>query len=776
MARIDAVSLEAYGRLVGNMETFSAHCLKIADKLGKTEPFVWNKAQHYIHAKLEEQKARTGKVRAIILKGRQQGCCLDPDTKVLTADLEWIRIGDVQPGRELVAVDEETSSLAPGSGGGRGRKMRTSTVEAVVQAREPSYKVTLDDGRQIITSGKHRWLVRKSATQWKWRSIDGVAADKRDAIKVGDKFRSVTSPWGAATFDDAWFGGMIDGEGSMDQSPSRSGIRLAVSQRAGAVLDKMESHCRKRGWGHYIVSDDGPRKTKYGRQAVHAVNISNIGSMFEVMGRCRPVRFVSRRWWEGKSMPDSGERVVVSIEPLGVRDVVDIQTSTGTFLAEGLVSHNSTYVAGRFYHHTSTNKGQKALIVGHEQKSTDSLFGMVKRYHESNPLAPATGSTNAKELVFSKLGGGYKLATAGTQDVGRGNTAQVAHLSEFAFWANAQLHMAGLGNTIADMPGTEVIIESTANGLGNAYHLMWQAAEAGQGDYIAIFVPWYWQDEYRAPVKEDFELSGQDKAYMEAYGLDMEQMQWRANKIASYGQGFEYLFPQEYPATPAEAFQSSTTNPLVNPNYVMAAVNSAYRFFQGPLLIGCDPAGDGVADPDRTAIAFRQGRVVKRVEFHTGLDTMQIAGKLAAYCREFSPAAIFVDKGGLGAGVVDRLNELGMPVIGVNSATAANDPERYENKRAEMWWLMAEWFADQPCRIPNNAALISDLTSPQPKVSSNGRKLLEKKEDMKKRGLRSPDGADAVALTFAQPIASREAHEVFTSPHATRAPVTRSGY
>jgi hypothetical protein len=95
----------------------------------------------------------------------------------------------------------------------------------------------------------------------------------------------------------------------------------------------------------------------------------------------------------------------------------------------------STYVAARFYHRTTTQFGQKAYIVGHEQKSTDSLFGMVKRYHENNPLPVSTSATNAKELIFDKLdGGGYKLATAGTQDVGRGNTAQVAHLSEFAFW------------------------------------------------------------------------------------------------------------------------------------------------------------------------------------------------------------------------------------------------------------------------------------------------------------------------------------------------------
>lgn len=435
----------------------------------------------------------------------------------------------------------------------------------------------------------------------------------------------------------------------------------------------------------------------------------------------------------------------------------------------------STYIAGRLYHRVTTQRGKKALIVGHEQKSTDSLYGMVKFFQQHNPLGISLGATNAKELVFDVLGSGYRTATAGTQDVGRGSTSQYGHLSEFAYWAEGQKQLAGLGNTIADISGTEIIIESTARGIGNSFHQLWQDAEAGKNEWLPVFLPWYIMPEYRAKPKSDLILSTKDIEYQEAYGLDIEQMQWRANKMATYGPGYEYLWYSEYPACATEAFAMATGNSLISPSHVMTAASSTYRIFQGPLLIGCDPAGDGVNDADRTAIAFRQGRVVKRVEYHQGLTTMQIAGKLAEYAREMQPDMIFVDKGGLGAGVYDRLVELGVNVTGVNSATAANDPERYENKRAEMWWLMAEWFADQPCRIPNNAALISDITGPQPKVSSNGRRLVEKKEDMKKRGLRSPDGADAVALTFAQPVLSREAYEDIGIARTTR-PATRAGY
>ncbi len=434
----------------------------------------------------------------------------------------------------------------------------------------------------------------------------------------------------------------------------------------------------------------------------------------------------------------------------------------------------STYVGARFYHRTTMNFGQSAFILAHEQKATDNLYNMVRRYHDHNPMPVSTGATNAKELIFDKLDGGYKLATAGTKDVGRSNTAQLLHGSEAAYWANAQLHLAGIGNTIGDIAGTEIILESTGNGLGNAFHLMWQDAEAGKGDYIAVFVPWYWQDEYRAPVRPDFAMSPEDVAYQMAYGLDREQMQWRANKIISYGEGFAWLFDQEFPATAALAFQTGTLNPLVSPSRVSAAVNSDFLDHAGALVIGCDPASDGEGTTDRTCIVFRRGRVAFRVEYHEKLNSMQVAGKLAEYHQEFRPDAIIIDKGGIGAGIYDRLVELNIPAIGIMFAQAASDPERYENIKAEMWWRMKEWFENTPCRVPNNAAFLSDICAPQPDVSSNGRKMLEPKHKLAKRQIRSPDGGDALALTFAVKVLPATGSEARSAGPAEAA--TAAGY
>jgi hypothetical protein len=444
-------------------------------------------------------------------------------------------------------------------------------------------------------------------------------------------------------------------------------------------------------------------------------------------------------------------------------------------LLKGRQQGGSTYIGARFYHKTTMNFGQKAFIVAHESKATANLYAMVKRFHAHNPYAPTLGNTNAQELVFAELEGGYKLATAGTEDTGRSNTAQFMHGSEFALWRKAQEHLAGIGNTVADLPGTEIVLESTAKGQGNAFHLLWEAAEAGQSEWIPMFVPWYWQDEYRSTVRPGFELSPEDRDYQAAYGLDLEQMAWRANKIATYGPGFEWLFPQEYPATPSEAFVSSTNDPYIIPTLVTAAATSTYydEAAGAPLVIGCDPAEFG---DDSTAIVWRRGRIAFRTETYHGKSTMEVAGILVRIWIEWDPDAMFIDRTGIGAGVVDRLLELHYPVIGVHNGSGAFENKRYANRRAEMWANMREWLEDVPARIPDDQVLRGDLSAPSYSYDSSGRLVLESKENMKKRGLRSPDLGDGLALTFCEPVLPRDRQLVLRGTSTTPEPASRAGY
>lgn len=436
----------------------------------------------------------------------------------------------------------------------------------------------------------------------------------------------------------------------------------------------------------------------------------------------------------------------------------------------------STYVAARFYWRTSFNFGRKAFIVAHEDKATANLFKMVKRYHDHNLLAPSTGFSNAQELVFDTLDSGYALATAKTDAVGRSHTVQYLHGSEFAFWRNAQEHLAGIGNTVPDADDTEIIFESTGNGLGTPFHEMWQSAEAGEGEYIAIFVPWFWQSEYTATVPEKFVLSKEDIKYQAAFKLTLGQMAWRANKISSYGTGKAWLFDQEFPATPSLAFQSPTSNPYMPPSAVAAAANSTFYEEYGPLIIGADPAGGGVGG-DRFALVWRRGRVVYQLRKWTRKNTMQSTGLLAKILDEDKPEAMFIDKNGIGAGVYDRLRELGYGnVFGIMSGAAASDDKLYANKKAEMAARGKEWLEDEPNRIPNDPEFVADLCAVgQTDPSSNGREQIESKASMRKRGVRSPDYFDAFTFTFAE-TPSGESLGDNRGGNAGHAPATKAGY
>jgi hypothetical protein len=212
----------------------------------------------------------------------------------------------------------------------------------------------------------------------------------------------------------------------------------------------------------------------------------------------------------------------------------------------------STYTEARFYWKVTHRRGVRAFILTHEDAATVNLFEMTDRYHKACPdlVRPHTGASNAKELYFDKLDSGYKVGTAGSKAVGRSSTVQYFHGSEVAFWPNADLHFAGVLQALPDAPGTEIILESTANGAGGKFYDLWQEASAGLGDFLPIFVPWYWQQEYRR-CATGIELTPEEEDMKSAYGLDDEQIAWRRSKIHELGAS---LCDQEYPNTAEEAF------------------------------------------------------------------------------------------------------------------------------------------------------------------------------------------------------------------------------
>lgn len=432
----------------------------------------------------------------------------------------------------------------------------------------------------------------------------------------------------------------------------------------------------------------------------------------------------------------------------------------------------STYIEGRFKWRTTHAKGVQAFILTHEDEATQNIFKMAKRYYDNLPLAvkPEISASNAKELLFSRLDSGYRVGTAGNKSVGRSQTNQFFHGSEVAFWPNAADHAKGVLQTVPDAPETEVIYESTANGLGNFFHQQWKLAESGQSEFIAIFVPWFWQEEYRKEPPEDFSLTEEELEIQAHYSLDIQQLAWRRSKIvelSANGQDGSKAFMQEYPMNAAEAFQVSGGEGLIKAAAVMRA-RKADVTGNGPLIVGVDPSRGG----DRFSTIKRWGRKAYDKQNFSG-DECDTLGKGVAICKEIldtpcpiagkAPDMMFIDAGG-GAEIADRLHELGYEdrVKAIYFGATPLDTKRYRNKRGEMWGLLSEWLTDEnlEVEIPDDDQTQADLCASPYDRDSHDRKVLWKKERIKKEFGFSPDDGDAMALTFAEPVRTQKAKKI----------------
>ncbi len=207
-------------------------------------------------------------------------------------------------------------------------------------------------------------------------------------------------------------------------------------------------------------------------------------------------------------------------------------------------------------------------------------------------------------------------------------------------------------------------------------------------------------------------------------------------------------------------FPRAGSNQLIASDLVEGAQGKSLReemYRVAPLVFGVDVARFG---DDQSVLTKRQGLYAHKQLKWRGMDLMTLAGIVAQHIDKDKPDAVFVDMGGMGAGVVDRLHQLGYDqVIGVDFGGQASDPAKHVNKRTEMWCGVHDWLKAGGA-LPPEQELADDLTGPEYGFTGDkGQIVLEKKSDMKKRGLASPDCGDSLALTFAHPVARRaDAH------------------
>lgn len=343
-----------------------------------------------------------------------------------------------------------------------------------------------------------------------------------------------------------------------------------------------------------------------------------------------------------------------------------------------------------------------------------SLFWKVRQFIQLLPREFRPKGWDAKTCapfmrVQNPENGASIVGEAG-DNIGRGNRTSIYFKDESAFYEHPDLIDAALSQT-SNCKGDV----STPNGAGNPFY------RKRKGGKIKVFT-FHWKDDPR---------KGPD--WYEKQKRDLDPV----------------IVAQEVDID----YEASVTDSFIPGQLVDAAQSIGPADIEA---LGAEKWGLDVArfGDDKSVLTKRKGRLVKPQQTWQGIDTMSLAAEVWAQAKIEKPSQIAVDVIGIGAGVVDRLKDLafgsGVQVVGVNSANRVEDGTNY-NLRAKMWDDMRGWLKDGPVCLPVDATLKSELCALK-YLFRNGLRLIESKDDAKKRGIKSPDHADSLALTFGEPV------------------------
>lgn len=326
------------------------------------------------------------------------------------------------------------------------------------------------------------------------------------------------------------------------------------------------------------------------------------------------------------------------------------------------------------------------------------------------------------------------------------SATKFAHVDHPETWfCNAVPNTEHNSEAFAGLHGQHVlIIYDEASGIPD---LIWQVSEGAMTDPRAMWFVFGNPTKNTGKFREIFANDSRwTRHQIDSRTCKMTNKSEIAEQIAEYGEDSDFCrvrIKGQFPRVGSMQFISSEIC-----DTCMLSEARYESFFQLPIVLGVDVARFG---EDKTVIAVRQGRKVVELHRYRDLDTMQVAAKTVQAIREYSPTAVFVDGVGIGAGVVDRLRMLGHDIIEVNAGVKPNDEKTYYNKRAEMWDRMRIQMTEG-MDIPNDADLRKALIGIEFGYDDKERMRLERKQDMKKRGLESPDDGDAIAYTYAELI------------------------
>lgn len=245
------------------------------------------------------------------------------------------------------------------------------------------------------------------------------------------------------------------------------------------------------------------------------------------------------------------------------------------------------------------------------------------------------------------------------------------------------------------------------------------------------------------------ECFGKNKNRWKTFQIDSRNVegtnhQEQARQVAAHGEDSYHVriwIRGEFPLVGSDQF--------ISPGDVDNARHCITQGYEAlPKILACDVARFG---DDQSVIGYRQGRMAVILEKMRGKDTVFVAERVIHWKNEIKPDAIVVDGDGLGAGTVDHIKHRGFEVFEFHGGAAANDGSKYLNRRSEIWGLMREWMPN--AQIPDDPELADDLVGPLYDYNTKGQICLEPKDEMKERGLSSPDCGDFLAMTFSVTVA-----------------------
>lgn len=355
----------------------------------------------------------------------------------------------------------------------------------------------------------------------------------------------------------------------------------------------------------------------------------------------------------------------------------------------------STITEGLMFVRAFVFPGSHGLVVAHEQDSSEHLFGMTHLYWETWPWKElwTPKYANRKELTWRENGSSIQIATAKNVRAGRGRTIMALHGSEVAFWDRPEQLMTGLRQTVPNTPQSMIVLESTAQGVGNYFYNVWQAASAGDVEYVPLFFPWWRHPEYVASnfnLREPLRKLDAEETILHKIGCDEDHLMWRRWAIRNLCENDIGQFHQEYPSTPEEAFVVSGTNvyPLIKLRDAFVPEKGVNGYLirngdhvdfkpdgQGPLTVFRKPHTNKEwgtyfvgGDPTRSTTGdFACAQVINRrtyeqvAVYRRKIDPMTFGEELAKLGSFYNDAVISTEVEGPGYATIGRLIEIDYP-------------------------------------------------------------------------------------------------------------------